>query len=89
MEKGGGLNCFSFFLLVLGTIPRVFTLDKRSLSPAHLSFLVKFLILREISLSCPGLARGSHTQDLLALVTRPAALWALEIGQCPAYLPPL
>lgn len=30
--KKGGLNCFSFFLLVLGTVPRVFTQDKRSVS---------------------------------------------------------
>lgn len=65
MEKGG-LHCFSFFLLVLGTVPRVFN-SRQALcvSPAHFSFLVMFLIMREISLSCPGnpWACGSHTQD--------------------------
>lgn len=53
------LSCFSFFLLVLGTEPRVYTLSKHS-SPAHFSFLLKLLILRE---------------DLTQLPRKPLCLW--------------
>lgn len=89
MEKGG-LNCFSFFLLVLGTVPRIFNSRQALCVSSPFFFSCKVFDyerdLTELSRQPLGLWQ-SHS-GLLAWSTRPAALWALEDGRCSAYLPP-
>lgn len=85
MREKGGLNCFSLFLLV----PRVFTLDKRSVSsPFFFSYKIFDFEgdLTELSRQPLGLWQ-SHS-GLLARATRPVALRALEAGRRSACLPP-